>query len=600
MRPNNFYKFLLISLFICSFEVSFFAQSVIPFPYKQSAALYKLNVKSLNYIYTKNDELNDEIKIFNEFLKNAGMPLMQISKKDTGTVILILDETMHDEAYTMTVKEKNLVISGKKNGIFYGLMTLLQWKSQDEKGYMLIRNNIVDEPAFTWRGMHLDVSRHFFPTGFIKKYIDILAMHKMNTFHWHLTDDQGWRIEIKKYPLLTEIGSKREETMVAKNFDPYLGDRTPVQGYYTQEQIADIVKYAALRHVTIIPEIEMPGHAQAALCAYPEYSCNKEKMPVWTQWGVSEQVFCSDEKTIDFLKDILDEVIALFPSQYIHIGGDEVPKERWKKCDVCQRNMKRNRLKDEHALQSYFINQIDEYVVSKGRNIIGWDEILEGGLAANAAVMSWRGVDGGIAAARMKHYVVMSPGSHCYFDHYQSKSKEEPLAIGGYTSLEKVYSYFPIPEQLKSNEEKYILGAQGNVWTEYIPISSHVEYMAVPRICALAEVLWSGKNKPGYDNFKNRLQKHFLLLKAYQINYSNAVYDVDYNTEIIGDTIKLSMKAPFYNGKIYYTTDGSNPDMNKKIYEKPIYISVNDIVKMRYYEKNEAKGNIVEVKTEKK
>jgi hexosaminidase len=365
-----------------------------------------------------------------------------------------------------------------------------------------------DIPKFQWRGMHLDVSRHFFSKEFIKKYIDYLAMYKMNTFHWHLTDDQGWRIEIKKYPKLTEVGAWRNGSMTGHYTDQTFDD-IRYGGFYTQEEIKEIVAYAKERYITVVPEIEMPGHALAALASYPEFSCTGGPFEVGKSWGVFDDVFCPKDETFTFLENILAEVIALFPSEYIHIGGDECPKVRWKSCPKCQKRIKDEKLKDEHELQSYFIQRIEKFVNSKGRKIIGWDEILEGGLAPNAAVMSWRGTEGGIAAAKEKHFVVMSPGSHCYFDHYQGEPKNEPIAFGGYTNVEKVYSFNPIPKELSEEESKYILGAQANVWTEYINTPEHVEYMVFPRIAALSEVLWGTSNPNEYKVFETRLISAF-------------------------------------------------------------------------------------------
>jgi hexosaminidase len=584
---------LVILSIICN---SLQAQSTIPFAQKSSAAFSKVSVDSLQYIYSDNDGLIEEINTFNLFLKNAKHAELAVKSSKQYAIVLTLNDNLNEEEYKIELSGSNILLSGKKSGIFYGLMSIFQWMTQAaDKQKIVLRNDIHDYPAFEWRGMHLDVSRHFFPTGFIKKYIDILAMHKMNTFHWHLTDDQGWRIEIKKYPLLAQIGSKRRETIFEKNFDPYIGDNTPVEGYYTQDQIADVIKYAALRHITVVPEIEMPGHAQAALAAYPEYSCNKEQKEVLTKWGVSEQVFCSDEKTISFLKEILDEVMALFPSPYIHIGGDEVPKASWKACAVCQQNIKQHKLKDEHELQSYFIRQMDDYITSKGRKLIGWDEILEGGLADNAAVMSWRGEEGGIAAAKQKHKVVMSPGSHCYFDHYQSKSNTESLAIGGFSPIEKVYSYNPLPASLNEEEQKYIMGAQGNVWTEYMQVSSQVEYMAVPRICALAEVLWTGAKKPGFDSFKNRLRSHFNTLDSYQILSAKTIFDVSADSKKIGAKIEVKLLSHFNQGNIHYTLDGNAPTAASTAYNaaKPIIVEKNTTVKAQYFEKGKPLGTML-------
>ncbi len=574
------------------------SQTTIPFIVENSAAEAKIYVDSLTFIFTKSTELKDEMETFNIFLKNANHKPLMIKENNKNAVELILNPSMKEEEYRIKLKGSNLIISGSESGVFYGLMSLFQWMTQyTDKEKISLRNDIHDYPAFSWRGLHLDVCRHFFPTGFIKKYIDILAIHKMNTFHWHLTDDQGWRIEIKKYPLLTAVGSKRKESIFEKNFDPYIGDKTPVEGFYTQDQIKDIIKYAALRHVTIIPEIEMPGHAQAALAAYPEFSCDMEPTEVWTKWGVSEKIFCSKDETIQFLKDILDEVMELFPSKYIHIGGDEAPKDAWKKCPACQKNIKKNRLKDENELQSYFIKQIDEYVSSKGRNIIGWDEILEGGLAENAAVMSWRGEQGGIEAAKQHHHAVMSPGAYCYFDHYQDSAKTEPLAFGGFTPIEKVYSYNPIPKALSPAESHYILGAQGNLWSEYLQVSSQVEYMAIPRMCALSEVLWTGEKKPGFENFKNRLRRHFNTLDKYQIHYSNVIYNIRSNINQTKDNKEIKLIPPFNDGKIYYTLDGKIPTSSSNIYinNTPIILPKNRVLKAQYFEKNKALSKILTI-----
>ena len=344
-------------------------------------------------------------------------------------------------------------------------------------------------------------------------------MYKMNTFHWHLTDDQGWRIEIKKYPKLTEIGAYRNGSMVGHYSDQKFDDKR-YGGFYTQDDIKEIVAYANQRHITVVPEIEMPGHAVAALAAYPEYSCTGGPFEVGKIWGVLDDVFCPKDETFTFLENILSEVIDLFPSKYIHIGGDECPKVRWKACPKCQQRMKTENLKDEHELQSYFIQRIEKFVNAKGRKIIGWDEILEGGLAPNAAVMSWRGTEGGIAAAKEKHYVVMSPGSHCYFDHYQGEPKNEPIAFGGYTPVEKVYSFNPTPKELSADEAQYILGAQANLWTEYIETPSHVEYMIFPRMLALSEVVWGTSNPEKLADFQNRMIQHFDIFDKKGINYS--------------------------------------------------------------------------------
>lgn len=435
------------------------------------------------------------------------------------------NELPNDEAYLLSIDSKKVEIkASSQEGFFYGFLTLLQLfpdTIEKEKEYILPALSIKDWPEFSWRGAHLDVCRHFYSVEFIKKYIDQLARHKMSVFHWHLTEDQAWRIEIKKYPKLTSIGSKRKETIVAKNFDPYIGDSTEYGGFYSQEEIKDIVKYATDRFITIVPEIELPGHALAAIAAYPNLSCTGEQLEVATTWGVFPDVYCAgNDSVFTFLQDVLDEVIELFPSKYLHIGGDECPKTRWETCQKCQTRMKTEGLANEHELQSYFIKRIEKYLLTKGRNIIGWDEILEGGLAPNASVMSWRGEEGGIEAANQNHYVVMTPGKPCYFDHYQTENRDsEPLAIGGYNSLKSVYLYNPIPKQLPEAKHKYILGAQANVWTEYMPNSDHVEYMLFPRLCALSEVVWTAKKNKNFEDFEKRMERHYKRLDSWKINY---------------------------------------------------------------------------------
>ena len=378
---------------------------------------------------------------------------------------------------------------------------------------------IEDAPRFSYRGLHLDVARHFFPPAFVKQYIDLLAAHRMNTFHWHLTEDQGWRIEIRQYPLLTQVGGCRQETVVAKNFNPYVGDGIRHCGFYTQEEVKDIVAYAAARQITIIPEIEMPGHSLAAIASYPELSCEPARYQVATRWGIFEPIYCPSEETFTFLQGVLDEVLSLFPSRYIHIGGDEAPKNMWKKNPVAQHVMKREGLKSEEELQSYFIRRIERFLSQRGRRLIGWDEILEGGLPPAATVMSWRGTAGGIAAAKEGHDVVMTPGSHVYLDHYQGDPAIEPFAIGGFSPLDKVYSYEPVPAELTAEEGRHVLGAQGNVWTEYMKTRDHVLYMAWPRAAALAEVVWTPKEQRDYADFTRRLGEHFRRLDMLGITY---------------------------------------------------------------------------------
>jgi len=514
----TFLLFLLISLSFSQNNIAF-----IPKPQNTLVGKGSFYINTKTYIQA--DENSFEANYLKEAIQiQTGLHLKITSKNNSKNIQLVLLEpkiaNFNKEQYEIVVSDSEIVISALTNqGLFYGIQTLLQMVPFEKKNEIVIPwIKISDAPKYAWRGMHLDVCRHYFPITFIKKYIDYLAHYKMNTFHWHLTEDQGWRIEIKKYPKLTEVGAWRNGSMVGR-YDDQKFDDIKYGGFYTQEEIKEVVAYALQRHVTIIPEIEMPGHSLAALSAYPELTCTGGPFEVGKKWGVFDDVYCPKEETFTFLENVLSEVLALFPSEYIHIGGDECPKTRWKSCSHCQKLIKEKGLKDEHELQSYFIQRIEKFVNSKGRKIIGWDEILEGGLAPNAAVMSWRGTEGGIAAAKQKHYVVMTPGSHCYFDHYQGKPENEPLAIGGFTSLEKVYNFNPMPKELDLEEQKYILGAQANVWTEYILTPEQVEYMIMPRMSALAEVLWGTAKPENYLDFKTRLQAQENWLKNNNINY---------------------------------------------------------------------------------
>ena len=503
--------------------------------------------------------------------------------KPKGVVILFnLLTNEEGESYRIVVEKNKILLEGSPAGMVRGLSTLLQlyFHAADNKNRIpaLILH---DAPKFQYRGAHLDVCRHFVSKEFVKRYIDLLALHKMNTFHWHLTDDQGWRIEIKKYPKLTSVGGWREGSMVGPYRDQKF-DSIRYGGFYTQEEIREVVAYAAERQINVIPEIEMPGHAVAALAAYPEYSCTGVVKGVERGWGVFDDVFCVKDSTIHFLQDILTEVMQLFPSKYIHIGGDECPKERWKTCPNCQAIKQANQLKDEHELQSYFIRRIEKFLNENGRKIIGWDEILEGGLAPNATVMSWRGIDGGIAAARSGHDAVMTPGSHCYFDHYQGERATEPLAFGGFTPLEKVYRYRPIPDSLTAEQSKHILGAQCNLWSEYLYESKQVEYMLLPRLCALTEILWTDTNKLNEQDFYRRLMKHQRLLDGFNVNYSTTwmrpTVAATGAKAIPGLTITLSSKFP---QTIEYAIDNGNAVPTFKKYKKPFDLHSNGTLLVR-------------------
>jgi hexosaminidase len=475
-------------------------------------------------------------------------------------------------AYSLSVATKTILIQGQtSSGTFYGMQTLIQLLPTQATGskFLIPALSITDAPRFAYRGMHLDVGRHFLPVDFIKRYIDYIALHKMNYFHWHLTEDQGWRIEIKKYPRLTQVGAWRNGTIIGR-YPGKGNDGIRYGGYYTQEQIKDIVAYAQKRYITILPEIELPGHSSAAIAAYPELSCfpnestQHPKQCAWSgdstgkqvqqTWGVFNDVFCAGkENTFKFLQDVMDEVLELFPSKMIHVGGDECPKENWKRCPNCQQRMKDNNLKTEHELQSYFIQRMEKYLNSKGRTLIGWDEILEGGLAPNALVMSWRGEEGGIAAAKQNHEVIMTPGDWVYLNYSQTKN-DDSITIGGYLPLEKVYRYEPLPGSMTPDQGKYILGAQGNVWTEYMNNPRIVEYMIFPRMSALSEVLWSPKEKRDWKDFEKRLKTQFKRYDLWKADYSKAYYapSVSIQPPIDNDGILLIVKSRQNNSSYYF------------------------------------------------
>ena len=482
---------------------------------------------------------------------------------DAGPISLALapEGEIAPEGYDLTADGSGVTIrGGGLAGLFYGLQTLRQLLPTDGSG-RVPAVTIRDAPRFPYRGMHLDVVRHLFPVSFIKRYIDLLARYKLNVFHWHLTDDQGWRLEIKQYPRLAEIGAWRRETVVEKQFDPYVGDGRPYGGYYTQEEVRDIVAYAAERHVTIIPEIELPGHSVAALAAYPELACTDGPFEVATVWGVHEDIYCPSERTFTFLENVLTEVMGLFPSPYIHIGGDEVPKRRWKESAVAQDVMRREDLKDEAELQSWFVRRIERFLRANGRRLIGWDEILEGGLAPDATVMSWRGMSGGIEAARQGHDVIMTPGSHLYFDHYQGPRETEPLAIGGFTPLARVYGFEPTPPDLTPEEARHVLGAQANVWTEYITTPAQVEYMALPRMLALAELVWTPAAERAWDDFARRLPARLARLDALGVNYRiPEPLGLEGDRLVLGDTVTLDLHSPLPTAEVLWVADGAAAD----------------------------------------
>ncbi|MBX7263639.1 MAG: beta-N-acetylhexosaminidase, partial [Chitinophagaceae bacterium] len=524
------------------------------------------NLTTINYTTAESKKLALLLQEYLQVQYNLNIKITE--KATTNCIQFITNKKTNNEAYDLVISTNKIEIIGYDAGLFYGYQSLLQLLpvTIKNKEILLPIVTIKDTPRFEYRGMHLDVCRHMFPLSFLKKYIDILASYKLNVFHWHLTDDQGWRLEIKKYPKLTSIGAYRNQTLIGNYRTVGEYDNTAYGGFYTQEQAKELVAYARERFVTIIPEIEMPGHALAALAAYPTLGCGDKTTNFQTAqtWGVFDDVFCAGkEETFELLQNVIDEVIEIFPSKYIHIGGDECPKTKWKTCSSCQKRIKDNNLKDEHELQSYFIQRMEKYINNKGRKIIGWDEILEGGLAANATVMSWRGDAGGIAAANQNHDVIMTPASYgLYFDHKQGADRNrEPLSIGGLSTLEKVYLSNPIPAVLEPTKHKFIKGVQANVWTEYIATTNKVEFTIYPRIFALAEIAWTSQEHKNWTNFsQTRVANHLAKLDK-----TNTFYRVP---EVYGlkDTIIYASEYIFKNltpsvegAKIYYTIDDYNP-----------------------------------------
>lgn len=574
MKHSNFLLYLIISLFFsCSQETIQQKEiGIIPKPLFQELdkGVFIMDEKVLLVSDPKLSEVSDYFKIYLE----ENYQIEFNAQKGIKKIIFTINDTIpNEEGYELKIEEENIFIESKNaRGAFYAVQSLIQLLPlpSDLNSFKIPCLRIKDQPQFTYRGMHLDVGRHFFSVDFIKKYIDLMAKLKMNTFHWHLTEDQGWRIEIKKYPKLQEIAAYRKETLIGHyNDQPHQFDAKPYGGFYTQEQIKEVVTYALTRQVTIIPEIEMPGHSQAAIAAYPELGCSGKQVEVATKWGVFDEVYCPKESTFKFLEDVIDEVVELFPGKYIHIGGDEAPKTNWKNCEYCQKLIKKEGLKDEYGLQSYFIARMEKYINSKGKQIIGWDEILEGGLAPNATVMSWRGTSGAVQAAKKGHDVILTPGSHCYFDHYQSENENEPLAIGGFLPLEKVYHFNPIPEELTDKEATYVLGAQGNVWTEYMQTEKQVEYMAFPRAVALSEVLWSSPEHKNYQDFIHRLEQYQKRLDQLEVNYANHIYSVEGELTYVNDHLTYELNTTSSSYPIYYSTDKSFPS---KLYSDPIKV----------------------------
>ena len=510
----------------------------------------------------------------------ASIHLHPVINDAKAAIILSIDTSfVHaPEGYHMIVNAHHIIIkAATETGLYYGVQTLLQLLPPQIESNELVKATwkvpavtIADAPAFSYRGIMLDVCRHFLPVDHIKKILDILAMYKINRFHWHLTDDQGWRIQIKRYPKLTQIGATRTDA-----------DGKTYSGYYTQDQIKEIVRYAAARHIEVIPEIEMPGHAMAALAAYPQYSCTGGPFKVRTTWGVEKNVYCAgNDSTYAFLSHILDEVCTLFPSPYIHIGGDECPKDRWKQCPKCQARMKEEGLKNEDELQSYFVKRMEKIVEKKGKKIIGWDEILEGGIAPSATIMSWRGEQGGIDAANAGHDVIMTPGSSLYLDHYQGSSLCESVKIGGLTTLQQVYAYHPIPKAISPAMVHHVLGLQGNLWSEYLYTPDEFDYQLFPRALAVAETGWTKLANKNVNDFIRRMDDQQIRLDEHHIDYYVPMPEGNLNYMEFTDSLRL----PFTTNRpvrVVYSMDGSTPTAHSETYTAPILITKTTTLKLR-------------------
>ena len=509
----------------------------------------------------------------------------------SNTFTFTSDPDLPEEAYTLTIGRKAVEVKASSlRGFNYAIQTIKQMLPVEifgkaeaaDKEWTLQCVEIKDHPRFGYRGMHLDVSRHFFDMDMVKKYLDVMEIHKLNTLHWHLTDDQGWRIEIKKYPKLTEVGAIRKETIIGHINNSAEYDGTPYgEGcWYTQEQIKEIIAYAAAKGIEIIPEIDLPGHMLAALAAYPELGCTGGPYDVWGRWGIADDVLCAgNEKTMLFLEDVLAEVAALFPSEYIHIGGDECPKVRWEKCPKCQAKIRELGLKDteefkaEHYLQSYVMNRMTDFLEKQGKKIIGWDEILEGEVADNAIVMSWRGTAGGIKAAQMGHDAIMTPNSFFYLDYYQSLDKDkEPLGIGGYLPVETCYSYEPYTEEMTEEERAHILGVQANLWTEYIATNEHLEYMLLPRMAALSEVQWCQPENKSWERFLESADDFCAIYDMAGYNYAKHIFDVRGSVSVENNKVLVHLEAQG-NTPVRYTTDGTEPTEASPLYKEPVAIN---------------------------
>ncbi len=550
--------------------------AIIPKPVNatRSEGNFRLNRQTILLAPTADLKLN--ASLFNDFIeKRYGfrLPISTVDRKE-NILRLETDSSRGQEAYSLSVNQQAIQVSGGNAGVFYGLQTLLQMIEPTQDAWLIPAATVEDKPEYGYRGLMLDVARHFFEMEELKKIVDVMAYFKFNRLHWHLTDDQGWRLEIKKYPKLTQIASQRDSTIIGYYYDfkPFVYDNEKHGGYYTQEQARELVKYAADRKITVVPEIELPGHSTAVLAAYPEFGVKDSTYQVAGYWGVLPFILAPKPETFQFLDDVFTEVMDIFPSEFIHVGGDEVPKDHWEQNAGPKAFMKKNKLKDAHELQSYFIRHAERFLNKHGRRLIGWDEILEGGLAPNATVMSWRGEEGGIAAARMGHDVIMTPGAYLYIDKYQSEDKtSEPVTIGGFLNLEKVYGYNPRPDSLTADQHKHILGVQGNMWTEYVASNKRLEYMIFPRALAIAEIAWTAEQAKDYADFSlNRLPRRLDDLEKMGVYYRVPEAQVSFGRDASTGRRTATIKPLVANSSIYYSLDGHKADPTGILYTAPI------------------------------
>jgi len=564
-------------------EAVFGEIGIVPQPasVRRGGGFFRLNKETA--LVAADDAARRAAQALNEILfEQCGLVLGIADKSAAANAITIATDAdaAEKEGYSLRIEPAGIRIKGTASGMFYAVQSLAQLLPHEPAAeeIKIPAAEITDAPRFSYRGMHLDSARHFMPPEFVKKYIALMAQYKFNYFHWHLTDDQGWRVEIKKHPRLTEIGSKRRETVVAKNYSPYVGDAVPVEGFYTQEQIREIVAFAESKHVTIIPEIDLPGHSSAALAAYPEYGCRADHpYRVQTKWGGFPEIFCPTEQTFGFLEDVLTEVIELFPnSPYIHIGGDEVMTDHWRASAFVQELKKRENLSSEKEVEGWFFRRLATVLSARGKKAIGWDEIVEAGVETETTVMTWRSAENGLAAARAGHKVIMTPSDFTYFDHPQADPKTEPLGLGGQLSLQKVYLFDPVPPELQNSPEaRNIIGGQGCVWTEFLKTPRAVEYMAFPRMIALSEVLWTRQRKKDFAEFSERLYRQFPRLDRLAVNYRipepSGLQDRMLRSE---DKAIIDLKMPAQSGRIYYTLDGSEPHRGSTVYQAPFILDV--------------------------